>query len=92
MQGLEGWERAPLHGGGSILTPCLVVMVAWVIVILLSFGLFAPRTATALPTLIAWALAIWSAISLTLELDRPSNGTIQIPSAWLLNAPAQLGR
>ena len=76
----------------SIPTPFLVVMVSWVALILASFGLFAPRNATAMITLLICSLAIASAIFLILELDRPFGGIIQISSAPLRNALAQLGR
>jgi hypothetical protein len=76
----------------SIPTPFLVVMVSWVALILASFGLFAPRNAMALTTLLICSLAIASAIFLILELDRPFGGIIQISSAPLRNALAQLGR
>jgi hypothetical protein len=78
--------------GSSIPTPFLVVMVSWLVLILGSFGLFAPRNAISLLTLLVCALAVSSAIFLILELDRPFNGMIQISSAPLRNALAQLGR
>jgi hypothetical protein len=78
--------------GRSIPTPFLVVMVAWVTLLLGSFSLFAPRNATVIVTLLICALAISSAVFLILELDQPFNGMIQISSAPLRNALAQLGR
>jgi hypothetical protein len=78
--------------GGSIPTPFLVVMVCWLALILGSFGLFAPRNALAFFTLLLCALAVSSAVFLILELDRPFDGMIQIPSAPLRNALAQLGK
>jgi len=78
--------------GSSIPTPFLVVMVAWLTLILASFGLFAPPNTTVFITLLICALAVSSAIFLILELDRPFDGMIQISSAPLRNALAQLGR
>jgi hypothetical protein len=78
--------------GRSIPTPFLVVMVAWVTLLLGSFSLFAPRNATVVITLLICALAISSAVFLILELDQPFNGMIQISSAPLRHALAQLGR
>jgi hypothetical protein len=66
-------------------------MVAWVTLLLGSFGLFAPRNATVVVTLLICALAISSAVFLILELDQPFNGMIQLSSAPLRNALAQLG-
>jgi hypothetical protein len=78
--------------GSSIPTPFLIVMVSWLVLILASFGLFAPRNAISLLTLLVCALAVSSAIFLILELDRPFNGMIQISSAPLRGALTQLGR
>jgi hypothetical protein len=78
--------------GSSIPTPFLVVMVAWLTLILASFSLFAPPNATGFITLLICALAVSSAIFLVLELDRPFDGMLQISSAPVRNALAQLGR
>jgi hypothetical protein len=78
--------------GRSIPTPFLVVMVFWLVLILASFSLFAPRNATAFITLLVCALAVSSAIFLILELDQPFSGMIQISSAPIRNALEQLGR
>jgi len=78
--------------GGSIPTPFLVVMICWLALILASFGLFAPRNATALLALIVCSLAISSSIYLILELDRPFGGMIRVPSAALREALALLGK
>ena len=78
--------------GSSIPTPFLVVMVCWLVLILASFSLFAPTNATVFSTLLVCALAVSSAVFLILELDRPFDGMIQISSAPLREALAQLGR
>jgi hypothetical protein len=78
--------------GGSIPTPFLVVMVAWLTLIFASFSLSAPPRPTVVVTLLICALAVSSAIFLILELDRPFDGMIQIPSAPLRGALTQLGR
>jgi hypothetical protein len=78
-----GQERWLLFAekGGSIPTPFLVVMVAWLALILASFSLFAPPNTTVLSTLLICALAASSAIFLILELDRPFDGLIRISSS-----------
>jgi hypothetical protein len=78
--------------GSSIPTPFLVVMVCWLTLILASFSLFAPSNATVFSTLLVCALAVSSAVFLILELDQPFDGMIQISSAPLRAALAQLGR
>jgi hypothetical protein len=76
----------------SIPMPFLVVLVSWLTILLASFGLFAPPNPTVIAVLLVCALAVSSAIFLILELDRPFEGMIQISSAPLRNALAQLGR
>jgi hypothetical protein len=78
--------------GGSIPIPFLVVLVAWLALLLASFGLFAPRNAIAVVTLLLCALAIASALFLILELDQPFSGIMQVSSDPLRRALAQLGR
>lgn len=76
----------------AISTPFLVVLVFWLTVIFMSFGLFAPVNATAVITLLLCSLSVSGAVFLILELDRPFEGMLQIPSTVLRNALAQLGR
>lgn len=76
----------------SIPVPLLAMMVFWLTITFASFGLFAPRNATAVVALIACALAVASALFLILELDRPFQGFIQISSNPLRKALEQLGR
>jgi hypothetical protein len=80
------------QGGRSIPMPFLVLLVFWVTIIFLSFGLFAPRNATVIATLFLCALSVSGAIFLIMELDRPFGGLIQISSAPLRNAIAHLGQ
>ncbi len=80
------------QGGSSIPMPFLVLLVFWVTIIFLSFGLFAPRNATVIATLLLCALSVSGAIFLILELDRPFFGLIQISSAPLRNAVAHIGK
>lgn len=77
--------------GSSIPTPFLVLMVCWLVLLLASFSLSAPRNATAFVTLLLCALAASSAVFLILELDQPFQGILQISSRPLRNALAQLG-
>jgi Protein of unknown function (DUF4239) len=79
------------QSGSSISTPFLVVVVFWLTVLFVSFGLFAPGNATALATLFVSAISVAAALFLILELDRPFSGVIQISSAPLRNALSVLG-
>jgi hypothetical protein len=58
----------------------------------LIFGLFAPPNATVIATLFMCALSVSGAIFMILELDHPFGGLIQISSAPLRDAIAQLGK
>lgn len=80
------------QGGRSIPMPFLALLVFWLTIIFLSFGLFAPPNATVIVTLFLCALSVSGAIFLIMELDRPFGGLIQISSAPLRNAIAHLGQ
>jgi hypothetical protein len=80
------------QGGSSIPMPFLVLLIFWVTIIFLSFGLFAPSNATVIATLFLCALSVSGAIFLILELDRPFVGVIHISDAPLRNAVARLGQ
>jgi hypothetical protein len=76
----------------SIPTTLLVIMVSWLTLIFGSFGLFAPRNATAIATLVLAAVVVSSALFLVLELDRPFDGVIKVPSTPLRNALTVMGK
>jgi hypothetical protein len=78
--------------GNPIPMPFLVLLVFWVTVLFVSFGLFAPSNATVIATLLICALSVSGAIFLILELGQPFVGLIQISSAPLRNALAHLGQ
>jgi hypothetical protein len=80
------------QAGSSISTPFLVVVVFWLSMLFVSFGLFAPNNATAVIALLVSAVSVAGALFLILELDHPFSGLIQIPSAPLYNALSVLGR
>jgi Protein of unknown function (DUF4239) len=76
----------------SIPSVLLAVLVFWVAVIFLSFGLFAPRNATVLAALLVCALSVSGSIFLLLELNSPFDGVIRISSAAMRDALTRLGR
>jgi hypothetical protein len=80
------------QSGSSLSMPLLGVMTFWLAAVFTSFGLFAPRNATVVATLLASAISVSGAVFLILEMDRPFTGMIQISSAPLKNAMEQLGR
>jgi hypothetical protein len=80
------------QGGSAIQMPFLVLLVFWVTIVFLSFGLFAPPNATVIATLFLCALSVSGAIFLILELDQPFGGLIQISGVPLRNALDHLGQ
>jgi hypothetical protein len=73
-------------------TPFLVVVVFWLSVLFLSFGLFAPPNPTVIVTLLVCALSVAGAMFLIVDLDDPFGGFIQISSYSLQNALSQMNR
>lgn len=72
--------------------PLLLILVFWLILLFVSFGLFAPPNATTLTVLFVGACAVSVAIFLVLELNRPLEGFIQISNAPLRNALQHLNQ
>jgi len=56
--------------GSSIPAPFLVVLVFWLGIIFVSFGLFAPRNGTVIAAFLVCALSVSGAIFLILELGK----------------------
>ena len=76
----------------SISAPMLVILIFWLTIIFISFGLFAPANALTVTSLCVSALSVSSAILLMLELYSPYRGLIQVPSASLRAAFERLGQ
>ena len=74
----------------SISKPMLIVVIAWLVAIFLSFSLFAPPNATASLALLVAVTSVSGAIFLILELDRPFGGLIALTSEPLLTALNQI--
>ncbi len=68
----------------------LLVVVFWLSLLFLSFGLFAPRNATAILALFLCALAVAGAIEMTQELNTPFRGIIRISSKPMKDALVQI--
>ena len=76
----------------AVSRPLLVVLVLWLTIIFISFGLFAPFNATAVSSLFLAALSVSGAIFLILEMYTPYVGVVQISDAPLRSVLANLGR
>jgi hypothetical protein len=69
-----------------------MMLVFWLTINFVSFGLFAPRNGTVITTLLLCAVAVSGAIFLILEMYEPYTGLIHISSAPVRSALEQLGR
>ena len=70
--------------------PLLFVLIFWLTLLFLSFGLFAPRNLTVRSGLLISALSVAGAIFLILEMYQPHNRLIHVSDAPLRAALAQL--
>jgi hypothetical protein len=80
------------QGAASISGPMLGILVFWLTALFFSFGLFAPRNATAIIALFVSGLSVSGAIFLILEMYAPFQGLIKISSTPLRFALAHLGQ
>jgi len=85
------WLEVEQRRGSSIPKGVLAVLIFWLAIIFVCFGLFAPPNSTVLAVLFVCVLSVSGAIFLILELDRPFEGLIRIPSAPLRDALLHLG-
>jgi hypothetical protein len=77
---------------GSASSPFDRILVFWLLVIFLCFGLIAPRNTLALVTIMLGALSIASTVLVILDLDTPFTGSILVPSQSMRDALAYLNR
>jgi Protein of unknown function (DUF4239) len=80
------------QSSSSVSLPLVVVVVSWLAIIFVSFGLFAPRNATVIAALLVCALSVSGAMFLILELDKPFSGSIRISRAPVQHALDVLGK
>jgi hypothetical protein len=76
----------------SISVPLLVVLIFWLTIIFMSFGLFAPRNLVVVVSLLVSALSVSGAIFLILEMYSPYAGLIHVSADPLRAALARLGQ
>jgi hypothetical protein len=72
--------------------PFLVVLLFWLSMLHVSFGLFAPPNATAITVLLISALSVSGAIFIILEMAHPLQGTIKVSSAPMRKALEHLAQ
>lgn len=80
------------QGNAVVSEPLLVILVFWLTVVFVSYGLFAPHNPTTIVSLLAAGLSVSGAIFLILEMYTPFGGLIQISSPPLRSALAHLGQ
>jgi hypothetical protein len=79
------------QSGSTISKPFLAVLVFWLTIIFVSFGLFARPNLTIVAALFVCSLSASAAIFLIFALSHPFSGLMAIPSAPMSNALAPLG-
>jgi hypothetical protein len=79
------------QSGGGIPEPFIAVLVFWLTMIFMSFGLFTRPNLMIVAALCVCALSASAAIFLILDLSHPFSGFMEIPSAPLSNALEPLG-
>ncbi|HUC16276.1 MAG TPA: hypothetical protein VMA37_01140 [Acetobacteraceae bacterium] len=76
----------------TISLPFFIVLVFWLMVIFVCFGLNAPRTTFVFMTIALCALSISSAVYVMLDIDTPFSGVIRISSQPMRNAYSDITR
>jgi hypothetical protein len=76
----------------AIPIPFLVVLLFWLTVLHVSFGLFAPRNGTVITVLFISALSVSGAIFIVLDMTHPLQGVIKVSSEPMRNALELLGK
>jgi Na+/H+ antiporter NhaC len=72
--------------------PFLVVLLFWLTMLHISFGMFAARNVTVITVLLVSALSVSGAIFIILEMSHPLQGMIKVSSAPMRKALEHLGQ
>src|SRR3974390_1231577 len=78
-------------GATSVSKPMMIIMVFWLTIVFVSWGLLAPRNPTVVATLFTSALSVSGAIFMIMEMYNPYREVIQISNAPRQSALALLG-
>ena len=70
----------------------LLILVFWLVLLFVSFGLFSPPNTTTITVLLVGACAVSAAIFVVLELNQPLDGLLKVSGAPLVNALHHLGQ
>ena len=80
------------QAGGSLSWPFFVILVFWVVMLFVGFGVLTRSNATVLVALFVGALSVAGAIFLILEMNRPYSGLMKISSAPIRGALAAISQ
>ena len=70
--------------------PFIVILILWLFVLFVSFGLFAPRNGVVVAALLVGALAIAGAVLLIVDMDSPYEGMLVVSPQPMQQALAQM--
>ena len=79
------------EGTRSITWQLLTMLIFWLVVLFLGFGLFGGRNRTATAALLVGSIAVGGALFLILEMDTPYSGMMQLSSEPLRSALRMIG-
>jgi hypothetical protein len=77
-------------GDTPVLTPFMLILIFWLVVVFVSFGLFIEPGPVVFAALLVFALSISTALFLVADLSRPFIGLMQIPKEQLKHTLAPL--
>jgi hypothetical protein len=75
---------------GTIPTPLVVMLVAWLMLILASYACRAPTNAVVVTSFVVASLLLSATIYLILDMDRPFSGPVRVSADPLLRAVAEM--
>jgi len=78
--------------GNAIPTPFLIILISWIAILFVSFGLLTRPNPVAVISIVICAISASTAIYLILELGTPFSGFMSIPSEPLRNALVPLAQ
>lgn len=91
----EGIEQTRLlmfeQSSNGVSLPFLTILVFWICMLFLGFGLFTRYNATVTAALLVGTLSVAAAVFLILELNTPYDGLMRISDTPLHNALAEIG-
>jgi hypothetical protein len=88
----QRWLLIEQTQAAALPTPFLVMLVIWLVILFITFSLFAPSNKTVKTVLILCAMSVSGAIFLMLELGKPTGGLLKASSAPIIKVLDLLGQ